>query len=149
MLSRPVGSTVYESAAMLHPGSPEEWNLPFLNMVVVGETLLSPPALLSEIKRIEHKLGRMPRGHWAPREIDIDILAYGDEVLQTPAMVLPHMGLLERSFTLLPLAELWPDWRYPVPGPLQGSPLFALAEHYYPGGVASDLTPLGRLDSLP
>ncbi len=149
MLTAPRLSSVYESAAMLDAGAPPEWNHPFLNMVLVGETLLSPPALLSEIKRIEHKLGRQPRGHWAPREIDIDILAYGEEVLHTPAMTVPHVGLLERSFTLLPLAELWPDWRYPVPGPLQGSPLFALLERYYPGGQAADLQHMGDLERLP
>ncbi len=144
VLANAVLSPLYENPAMLAPGAPPEWDAPFLNMVVVGETLLSPPALLSEMKRLEHKLGRQPRGFWAPREIDLDILAYEDEVMCTTALVLPHAGLLERGFVLVPMARVWPDWRYPLPGPLHGTPLFALAERYFPHGV-EDMQEVGAL----
>ena len=107
--------------------------LPFYNMVITGRTPLSPAALLNELKRLEQRLGRVLRGHWAPREIDLDILAYDEVVMQTPALVIPHASLIERPFALLPLAHLWPNWRYPVPGPLHGVPLRAIAERRYPG----------------
>ena len=139
-------STLYETEAMLAEGAPPEWNQPFLNIVAVGETMLSPAAMLYELKRIEHKLGRQPRGHWAPREIDLDILAYGDVVMQTPVLVLPHAHLISRAFTLVPLAELWPHWRYPVPGPLSGTPLHALSERNFPDGQEVGMKALGRLE---
>ncbi len=141
-------SDVFESAALLAPDAPEEWNHPFYNMVVAGRTMLSPASLLHALKGIEHKLGRVARGHWAPREIDLDILAYGDAVVQTPILVIPHMQMLARAFVLVPFAELWPHWRYPVSGPLAGTPLFALSERHFPDSEAAGLTRIGRLETL-
>jgi 2-amino-4-hydroxy-6-hydroxymethyldihydropteridine diphosphokinase len=141
-------SDVFESEALLSEGAPEEWNQPFLNMVVAGKTMLSPASLLHALKSIEHKLGRVARGHWAPREIDLDILAYGDAVVQTPVLVIPHMQILARAFVLVPFAELWPHWRYPVAGPLAGTPLFALSERHFPDIEAVGMKRAGRLETL-
>lgn len=119
-------SRVLESPAMLPPDAPGEWNLPYLNMAVSGETELSPPALFVEIKRIEQALGRVPRGNWGPREIDIDILAVGDLVFEDDGLTIPHRGLLARDFALLPLIDVAPDWRYPA-GPYAGQLASAIA----------------------
>jgi len=106
-------SSVYETKALLPDGAPPAWDMAFLNMAVAGETKLSPQALLAAIKEIERNLGREAAERWAPREIDIDILAMDDLVLATPEIHIPHPGLLDREFALLPLVELAPDWRYP------------------------------------
>lgn len=89
-------------------------------MAIAGETALSPTALFSAVKSIEEKIGRKNRGHWAPREIDIDILAYGDDVIHLADLSIPHAELLNRDFVLVPLAEIVPDWCYPVVGEYQG-----------------------------
>ncbi len=120
-------SSRYETAALLLPGSPPEWDIPFLNMAVKGTTLLSPQQLLHAAKAIEQQLGRQERGRWSPREIDVDILAYGEEVVADSHLHIPHKELLNRSFALTPFAEIHPDWCYPVTG-----------EHY--GKTARELT---------
>lgn len=111
-------SSFYESPAMLKEGAPAMWDMPFLNVAVAGDTTLSPMALLKMIKTIERRIGRSctPSGLWAPREIDIDILAYGEEVIDDNGLQVPHAGLLKRDFALLPFSDLEPNWRYPVAG---------------------------------
>lgn len=120
-------STVYESPALLPDHAPENWDVPFYNMAVAGKCTLSPHDLLKAVKDIEHKMGRKDRGHWGPREIDIDILAYGDRVLNTPDLILPHAGLLLRDFALIPLAEIAPQWLCPGDGPVKGMTASTLA----------------------
>jgi len=105
-----------ETAALLPENAPAEWDIPFLNMAVCGTTTLSPQALCEKTQHIEQKLGRIKRGMWGPREIDIDILAMGETVFVSDNLTVPHKALLNRDFALKPLAELVPDWRYPVPG---------------------------------
>jgi len=102
----------YETTALLLPDSPLEWNIPFLNMAASGETSLKPQDLLAELKHIEQKLGRVDRGRWAPREIDLDILAYGDVEMNTPELTIPHAALFDRYFALAPFAEVAPNWIY-------------------------------------
>lgn len=107
---------VYASDAMLPPGAPPGWARPYLNTVCVGATRLTPAALLAETQAIERALGRGPHPRWAPRVIDLDVLLYGDRVIGTPALTVPHPGLAERAFVVLPLAEVAPDWRHPISG---------------------------------
>lgn len=102
-------SRLYESPAMLPENAPMDWNIPYLNAVVVGETSLTPQTLLREVKAIEQRAGRQDRGRWGPRELDVDILLYGNLHLQELSLTLPHQGMHERDFVLLPLAELWPE----------------------------------------
>ncbi|MDE3038328.1 MAG: 2-amino-4-hydroxy-6-hydroxymethyldihydropteridine diphosphokinase [Pseudomonadota bacterium] len=109
-------SRVLESPALMPEGAPKEWDSPFLNMAVRGETNLSPPALLTAVKTIERELGRVPGGRWCPRAIDIDILAMDGIVFESPELTIPHRELLNRSFALLPLADVAPDWRWPQAG---------------------------------
>lgn len=80
----------------------------FLNAVVTAETWRSPSSLLAVLKEIEHRLGRRPERRWGPRPIDLDILFYGRERVETPELTIPHPAILERSFVLAPLAEVLP-----------------------------------------
>lgn len=113
-------SPIYESPALLKEGAPEEWRIDFLNMAVRGETKLSPQELLLEVKTIEQKIGRQDRGVWAPREIDIDILAYGSSCINQPNLTIPHAALCQRPFALLPFVDIAYEWVYPVEGEYKG-----------------------------
>lgn len=127
--SRVFLSGVYESKALLPKGAPRDWDKPFLNMAVRAETSLHPAELLFEIKQIEKKMGRETRKQWAPREIDIDILALDQKIIHSDNLSIPHPGLLERSFALRPFSEVANDWVYPVVGPQFGkSPAQILSE---------------------
>lgn len=88
----------------------------FLNMVCEARTTLSPMELLMVAKDIESKMGRKPSRRNAPRLIDIDILFYGDQIIEMPELVIPHPRLTERAFVLIPLAEIAPELVHPVNG---------------------------------
>lgn len=94
------------------PGAPQ-----FLNAAVIGTTVASPITLLDQCLALEERLGR-PRdhGYHEDRVIDIDILLYGEFLLQSPRLVLPHAEMLRRDFVLIPLAQIAPDWRVPPDG---------------------------------
>ena len=79
---------------------------PFLNAVCRAQTDLGPMQLLSVIKGIEASMGRVPSFPNAPRPIDLDIILYGDLVVETPELTIPHPRLRERAFVLIPLFEL-------------------------------------------
>ncbi|HEX8165275.1 MAG TPA: 2-amino-4-hydroxy-6-hydroxymethyldihydropteridine diphosphokinase [Beijerinckiaceae bacterium] len=81
----------------------------FLNLCAAAETALSPQALLTLIQRIEAELGREPGERWGPRVIDIDILTYGDVVVDEPDLQIPHPRMTERAFVLVPLEEIAPE----------------------------------------
>ena len=104
-------SSVYNTEPLGNINQPH-----FLNMVCQVDTRLAPGALLTLAKAIESKLGREPNTHNAPRPIDIDILFYGEQVIETPELVIPHPRLTERAFILIPLAEIAPDLAHPVGG---------------------------------
>ncbi len=86
----------------------------FLNSACCLVTPLSPDGLLSQIKEIERALGRVASFANAPRPIDIDILFYGEQIIQTPQLIIPHPRLEERAFVLVPLAEIAPELVHPV-----------------------------------
>ncbi len=92
----------------------------FLNAAVAIETELRPRALLDLLLSIERELGRTREGpRFGPRTIDLDLLLYGDEVVDEPGLTLPHPRLHERRFALEPLVELEPDLAVPEKGPVQ------------------------------
>ncbi len=96
----------------------EPWGMveqpPFLNCVVELETDLEPEELLERLQAIEQSAGRSRGGvRWGPRELDIDILIYGDRLVNTDYLVIPHPRLIERRFVLLPLCELAPELEVP------------------------------------
>jgi len=99
----------------------------FLNLVCQVSTTLSPVGLLALAKGIEAKLGRAG-GSGAPRPIDIDILFYGDQVIDTSELVIPHPRLTERAFVLVPLVEIAPDLVHPVNGKMVKELLEGLKE---------------------
>ncbi len=86
----------------------------FLNQVVKVETYLQPEALLAHLKRLETALGRVPNFQNGPRLIDIDILFFDDQVIDTPPLVIPHPRLHERAFVLVPLSDVAPDFVHPI-----------------------------------
>jgi 2-amino-4-hydroxy-6-hydroxymethyldihydropteridine diphosphokinase len=89
----------------------------FVNGAVSLETSLSPRELLDALLRVERELGRVRSGErWGPRTIDLDLLLYGDEVVDEPALTVPHPRLHERRFALEPLAELEPGLEIPGRG---------------------------------
>jgi len=103
-------SSVYETEPMYR-----EDQGPFLNCVLVVETDLRPGALLEWLKETERKMGRDQRAaRNAPRVIDMDILFYGDEVVSGPSLQVPHPGIQERAFVLVPLNEVRPRLVHPV-----------------------------------
>jgi 2-amino-4-hydroxy-6-hydroxymethyldihydropteridine diphosphokinase len=85
----------------------------FLNLACEAFTRLTPEGLLALVKAIEQKMGRYSRSG-EPRIIDIDIVLYGDQVVNSPNLVIPHPQMAERSFVLVPLAEIAPDVVHPV-----------------------------------
>ena len=105
-------STLIETAPVGGPaGQPT-----FLNGAAALETDLRPHALLRVLKGIERDLGRRPRTRWGPREIDLDVLLYGDRVIETARLTVPHPLMAQRRFVLAPLSEIAPDARDPVTG---------------------------------
>jgi 2-amino-4-hydroxy-6-hydroxymethyldihydropteridine diphosphokinase len=107
-------SSWIETPALLPENAPEWWDIPFLNGVIAAQCAVADAlTILQEVKHIEAVLGRQDRGRWGPREIDIDIIAYGNRVLHSSELTLPHAGMLERPFVLQPLAQVCPDWIYP------------------------------------
>ncbi len=108
-------SPIYEVDALLPENAPTDWDMPFLNMVAGGDTDLEPYTLLESIKQIERKLGRKGgRKRWAPREIDIDIIAHDSQVIKSERLTIPHKELVNRNFFLYPLADIYPDWEHPT-----------------------------------
>ena len=103
-------SPVYETDPV---GPPQP---PYLNMVAELETELSPKGLLAEMLRIEKALGRERRERWGPRTLDLDLLLYGDLVLEEEGLSVPHPRLHERAFVLVPLLDLLPEGRHPLWG---------------------------------
>lgn len=88
----------------------------FLNTAVEVCTALSPRALLGRCKAVEHRLGRRPGVRWGPREIDVDILLYGQWLVREPDLWIPHPQMRQRAFVLKPLLELAPHGVDPVSG---------------------------------
>jgi len=94
----------------------EEGQMWFLNQVIQIKTTLSPYDLLKVIERIESDIGRAKKHNWGPREIDIDILLYGNEAIESSELTIPHRHMNDRQFVLVPLLEIAPDLKDPVSG---------------------------------
>jgi len=111
---------------------------PYLNAAMVGTTLLAPRDLLAACLGVEQALGRPSRrGYHESRPMDVDILLYGTFQVYLPELTIPHPGMRERLFVLVPLAELAPDWLVP-PGNLAVTDYLARLR-----GQGSELVPQG------
>jgi 2-amino-4-hydroxy-6-hydroxymethyldihydropteridine diphosphokinase len=93
------------------PRSDQPW---FVNAVVSLATELGAKDLLNALQATERQFGRVRGEPNAPRILDLDILDYQGEVMDTTSLVLPHPRLDERRFVLIPIAEIAPDWRHPI-----------------------------------
>lgn len=102
-------SSIYETEPVDYLGQP--W---FLNCVVEAETELAPLALLQALRSIESQLGSQKAFAKGPRKIDLDILLYGLETIDTPSLQVPHPRLHLRRFVLTPLAEIAPHLKHPA-----------------------------------
>ena len=104
-------SSIYESEPLLNIKQSK-----YFNMVVCGLTVLSPKDLLKKCQQIEISLGRIRRERWGSREIDIDILSYGNKTINKDNLVIPHPEIENRSFVLMPMLQLRPEWLHPENG---------------------------------
>ncbi|WP_008317696.1 2-amino-4-hydroxy-6-hydroxymethyldihydropteridine diphosphokinase [Leptolyngbya sp. PCC 6406] len=105
-----LGSRIYKTAPV-GPPQPD-----YLNACVRLTTALAPEELLRSLLRIEASFGRERRERWGPRHLDLDLLLFGDLVMMTPSLQLPHPRMHERAFVLVPLAEIAADWVDPISG---------------------------------
>jgi 2-amino-4-hydroxy-6-hydroxymethyldihydropteridine diphosphokinase len=86
----------------------------FLNIAAEAETDLEPHELLRRVKDVERRVGRRKTYRWGPRVVDIDILLYGDRIVESRELTVPHRELPNRAFVLVPLAEIAPDLIHPT-----------------------------------
>jgi 2-amino-4-hydroxy-6-hydroxymethyldihydropteridine diphosphokinase len=106
-----------EAVSALYETDPvPEGQPPYLNAACRIATGLHPKALLRHVKEVERELGRRPGERWGPRPIDIDVLLYGDLVIDERELRLPHAGLPDRPFVLVPLADNAADMQHPQLG---------------------------------
>lgn len=119
-------SSLYASKPMGPQEQPD-----YINAVACIDTRLAPIALLDALQQIENEQGRIRKEHWGARTLDLDILLYGNDVMSTPRLTVPHYGMKEREFVLYPLAEIAPQLQLPC-----GQALSALLEECPRNGLA-------------
>lgn len=113
------GSRLYRTPAWGKRDQPD-----FVNAAALLETALPPRALLDGLLTVERAFGRdrgSETGRWGPRTLDLDLLLYGDRVVDEPGLTVPHPRLHERAFALLPLVEVWPQAVIPGIGPARAA----------------------------
>ena len=96
-------SSLYRTPPMGPPDQPD-----YINAVAELTTTLSPTELLDALQALEARHGRVRTIHWGPRTLDLDLLLYGNETVHTARLTVPHPGIAQRAFVVLPLAEIAP-----------------------------------------
>jgi 2-amino-4-hydroxy-6-hydroxymethyldihydropteridine diphosphokinase len=107
-------SSLYTSPSMGIDKQPD-----YINAVMAITTTLSPMTLLRQLQTIENNQGRVRTVHWGARTLDLDLLLYGQQQLNLPELIVPHLGLSQRAFVLYPLQEIAPDLNIPTLGAIQ------------------------------
>ncbi|MBY4678285.1 2-amino-4-hydroxy-6-hydroxymethyldihydropteridine diphosphokinase [Marinobacterium arenosum] len=107
-------SSLYRSDPVGPPGQPD-----YINAVACLDSALEPYALLDQLQAIEQAHQRVRKIHWGPRTLDLDLLLYGDQIIASERLTVPHAFMKERSFVLWPLAEIAPQLRLPDGSDLQ------------------------------
>jgi len=102
-------SSYYQTEAWGRKDQPD-----FVNQIIVLNTFIEPSGVLEKSLFIEKTLGRQRNEKWGGRVIDIDIISYGNIVVDTEPLKLPHPYLSQRNFVLYPLEEIYPDWTHPI-----------------------------------
>lgn len=119
LVGHPTGfSSIYCSKALVAPEDPQKDKPPYYNCCGRYLTMLSPDELLSTLLNIEKELGRL-RGNeprWASRAIDLDILLFGQKIIEKHDLIIPHPRLTERDFCLEPLVEIDIELKHPITG---------------------------------
>lgn len=88
----------------------------YLNACMVVETVLTTRSLLHHLLAIETRFGRIRQERWGARSLDLDLLLYGEQIIDLPGLTVPHPHLHERPFVLVPLNDIAPDWPHPIFG---------------------------------
>jgi len=116
-----IKSKIGTITAQSHVLETEPWGFvsehTFVNQVIIVKSTLSAEAILAETQHIEKSLGRVTKsehGNYADRIIDIDLIDYDEQVIETADLQLPHPQMHKRSFVLVPLCELLPTWKHPI-----------------------------------
>jgi 2-amino-4-hydroxy-6-hydroxymethyldihydropteridine diphosphokinase len=104
-------SSLYKSPPMGPQDQPD-----YINAVALCETELAPLDFLAALQAIEQQHGRVRNRHWGERTLDLDLLVYGQEIVELPGLTIPHPGIAERAFVLYPMAEIAPDIIVPKHG---------------------------------
>ena len=107
-------SSLYGSKPMGPQDQPD-----YVNAVACLHTTLEPLSLLHALQQIENQQGRVRQRRWGERTLDLDLLLYGDQLIELPELTVPHIGLAERDFVLYPLFEIAPELTIPQLGPLE------------------------------
>ena len=102
-------SAVYKTAPWGDADQPD-----FFNQVIHTETVLNPAEVLDRVLAIEKEMGRSREKKWGPRLIDIDILFYDEQIIQSPTLIIPHPSIQSRRFTLVPLSEIAANMVHPL-----------------------------------
>lgn len=102
-------SSVYETRAWGNTSQPD-----FFNQVILVSTKLSATECLTQLAEIEKNLGRIRTERWGPRSIDLDLLYYNKKIINTPDLIVPHPGIADRKFVLIPLVEISKDFVHPL-----------------------------------
>ena len=107
-------SSLYKSK----PVGPQD-QADYINAVTKLDTKLGALELLNQLQSIENNHGRVRKEHWGPRTLDLDILMFGDEIINNSSLTVPHPEIANRCFVLVPLAEIEPDCVIPELGNVQ------------------------------
>ncbi|WP_339040431.1 2-amino-4-hydroxy-6-hydroxymethyldihydropteridine diphosphokinase [Candidatus Lariskella endosymbiont of Hedychridium roseum] len=114
-------SRIYETQALLPELSPADWDVEFLNVAITFDSILSPKDMLLIFKTVEREMGRKSSAKWAPRVIDLDIIFAGQEVINesheiSNFLIIPHKEFMNRTFFIVPVADIAPDYVHPLFG---------------------------------